>query len=337
MLMRFDFNNDELANLAFATATGIKRGLKKNTKLAHQRLHLVHLFTPSGLHFSTLFMLFWPFFRRWKKTKNTRWLIPLFALALAPQLLTGFWAMKRIGLLKFTFLILKLKEKHISPFGIFLMVFALDFSWGTYSASPLSFSLSFLFLGLIFSSLGEGKLVFVLHLLLGQLVAGFFFGQPLFLLGFILGILMTGLFTLIYPFIFFCFTSAPWLSTSWLEPLLDLYLQLILVLDEVTLSISEGFLVEFSTIAIVISYILTRKKFLMFLIVFNASATFNLPDSHQSPPWYYQKLDLKKPTEISRRKKGYRLKTHDSRLCLVKLYGVGLWHEYCRYDWSTTL
>lgn len=335
MLIRFDFKNDELANLAFATVTGVKRGLKKITKSAHERLHLVHLFTPSGLHFSTLFLLFWPLFIAWKKTKKTYWPMPLFILTLAPQLLVGYWAIKRVALLKFAFLFLKLKKKHLSPLSVFLMVFAFDFFFGTYEESPLSFSLSFLFLGLIFSALGEGKLVFVLQLLLGQLFASFFFGQPFYFVGLILGVFVTGVFTFIYPLIFFGFTSAPWLKTSWLEPLLDFYLQLILILNEIVLIFSQGLFIEFSTIAVVMGYLLTKRKLLFILVFLNASAVTNLPVSHQSPPWYYQRLQQQTPSEVSRVKKGYRLEMADNNVCLVKLYGVGSWHQYCRFNWAS--
>lgn len=333
MLMRYDFQNDELANLAFATITGVKRGLKKDTKLAHQRLHLVHLFTPSGLHFSTLFMLLSPFFVAWKKTKKTRWLLPLFTLALAPQMLTGFWAMKRVGLLKFAFLFLKLKKKHLSPFSVFLLVFFFDFFLGTYRESPLSFNLSFLFLGLIFSSLSEGKLVFALNLLLGQLIASFFFDQPLFITGFTFGLFVTGVFTLIYPLIFLGFILSPWIKCSWLEPILDYYLKFLLSLSEFSQGVGDIVVVDIVLILTAILFLLGRHKKVLLLILLSAPAVPNLPLSHKSAPWYYEPIKQRNVTEIVRHKKGYRLKTQAGNTCLIKLYQEAGWSEYCRYNW----
>lgn len=333
MLMRYDFQNDELGNLAFATISGVKRGLKKDTKLAHQRLHLIHLFTPSGLHFSTLFMLFSPFFIAWKKSKKIRWLLPLFALALAPQIFTGFWAMKRVGLLKLAFLFLKVKKKHISPFSVFLFVFFFDFFLGTYRESPLSFGLSFLFLGLIFSSLGEGKLIFALNLLLGQLVASFFFEQPLFITGFTFGLFVTALFTVIYPFIFIGFILTPWFSCSWLEPVLDTYLKFVLTLSELGQGVGDIIFVDVIVILTAILFLLFQNKWLLFLLLFSTPSTLNLPLSHDSAPWYYQSVIQRSITEIVRYKKGYRLKTQAGNTCLIKLYRKGGWFEYCRYNW----
>lgn len=334
MLLRYDFKNKELANLAFATVTGVKRGLKKDTKLAHQRLHLIHLFTPSGLHFSTLFMLLSPFFIAWKKTRKTRWLMPLLALALVPQIFSGFWAMKRVGLLKFAFLFLKVKQKHLSPFSVFLLVFFFDFFFGTYSDSPVSFGLSFLFLGLIFSSLGEGKLIFALNLFLGQLVASLFFDQPVFIVGFVFGLFMTGLFTLIYPFIFLAFLLAPWFQSSWVEPLIGSYLQFVLTLSELNHAVSDGQAVDFVVILSILLFLGTRLKWTLMLLLLSAPLTPNLPSSHSSAPWYYKQLGAHSFTEIVRHKKGYRLKTQKGSTCLIKLYQKDLWSEYCRYDWG---
>lgn len=333
MLMRFDFDNHELANLAFATITGTKRGLKKQTKQAHQRLHLIHLFTPSGLHLSTLFIFLWPFLMAWKKTKRTLWLLPLFTLALAPQMLTGFWAMKRIGLLKFAFLFFKIKNKNISPFSLFLIVFTLDFFFGTYNESPLSFGLSFLFLGLIFSSLGEGKLVFSLSLLLGQVVASYFFESPLFIIGFFFGLFATGFFVLIYPFIFLAFAFAPWLDCSWIESILKYYLQFILTLSELTQGIGGIILVDGVVILTVLLFLLFQKKTILFLLLLSAPTILNFPPSHQSAPWYYQPVKQRNFTKIVRQKKGYRLKTQAGNTCLIKFYKTDGWSEYCRYEW----
>ncbi len=134
----------KLSPLSMAYFFGQKSGLTKESKKAHQALNLQHLMTPSGLHLSALLSIL-GFFT--KRKSIFFFALSLLGFSIFPSL--GFSSFKRMmifGLLKNNPII------KISNSTCFWATFITAFAFGMYKENPLSFTLSFLFLGALLSS-----------------------------------------------------------------------------------------------------------------------------------------------------------------------------------------
>lgn len=200
--IRSEFNSKKAAALLNAFVSGNKKRIPKKTKTTFEELGILHLFTPSGVHLSSILFLFLSLLSRVKH--RLFFYIPLLALA---YLCTPFHSIKRILLLKSV----KAWKPSTHIFNCFLISFIWDFFLGTYKLSPLSFSYSFLFLGIIVSYIDKPKLTLPLAIFGGQIIANLFTGVPLFISGFFWNSVLTFVFGLLYPFffIFFWFPSIP--------------------------------------------------------------------------------------------------------------------------------
>lgn len=182
-------------NLLVAFTVGDTSGLK-NLKSGYKKLGLVHLFTPSGFHFQAILYLFsFSLLKRWKK------LLLLFSVLIF--FLPGFEALKRIVALKNVELHPKwtptiLKNRYV----LFLVIFALFFLLGDFARNPLSFSFSFLFLGVIYAqeemTIRSWILVFW-GLFFAQLLVQIFFPMNISLSSFFIGYLLGILFNILFP------------------------------------------------------------------------------------------------------------------------------------------
>ena len=210
------YQNPRLAALVDGYVLGQKRGIGRKIKREHRHLNLLHLFTPSGLHFSALLLILTPLLHLFR--------LPLFPLYLAPFLLNEYHAIKRIAEYKLARSLLRKKGFKIDGYILFLGVFALDFLLGTYRANPLSYSFSYLFLGIIFSMLDSPKIYWPFALLGGQILVAFCFEIPLTHLGFVFGFFLTGIFTLIFPLIVLN-RLLPWFNFS--EMIVDAFAGLV--------------------------------------------------------------------------------------------------------------
>ena len=182
-------------NLIMAYITGNKKTIPKELKRSHQILNLMHLFTPSGLHFSSLYFFFIPLFNFLKKRNTPIFLLFQSFICLAPLLLTGFNSIKRIGIfywlkeLKKTAVNEKLKQ--MKNFYLFILTFILDAIKGSFLESPLSFCYSFIFLGLLFCH-EDFQLKRVFFYFLGaQIILNFFSKGHFSPLGLLFGFLHT--------------------------------------------------------------------------------------------------------------------------------------------------
>jgi predicted membrane metal-binding protein len=134
----------KLNPLAKAYFLGDKTQLSTKEKKLHQALNLQHLMTPSGLHLSSLLVLF-SFLS--KRPSFTFFILSLLSFCVFP--LSGLLSLKRMiifGLLKVNPL------KKISNTICFWLTFTISYLLGMYFQSPLSFTLSFVFLGALLCS-----------------------------------------------------------------------------------------------------------------------------------------------------------------------------------------
>jgi len=213
----FDKKDPALFN---AYVLGYKQGLARAIKKAHQILHLMHLMTPSGLHFSAFLLLFWPLTFLGKKGSVLKKIV-ITIVCLGSFLLPGFNSLKRMA----GFNLLKIFPTRfcssLNYFRLFWIVFLVDFVFGSFWQFKLSFSFSFLFLGILLSQKSLSLKELTLSLYAGQLISSFFMHTQYYLAGPILGMLFTFFFG---PyFILSLILKLLSIAFDWKTPLIGLY------------------------------------------------------------------------------------------------------------------
>jgi hypothetical protein len=190
---KLSVNDQELVELWESMLTGRSAPLAAWMKERYRLLGLKHLFTPSGFHLSAVLS---PFLKLTKSVK-----IHLLLLALIGLML--FWvpgqgALKRMVLIKGHQKLLGMKTG-------FVMALLLDILFGSFETGALSFSYSFLFLGIIYSGARGVGLIF--WFFIAQLILAYFQNvgiSPLLIifspiLSFCFGLAMPLLFLLAIP------------------------------------------------------------------------------------------------------------------------------------------
>ncbi len=243
--------------LELAINTGIKKFRKDEIK-PYKDLHLLHLFTPSGLHLIPI-----SFFA---KFVLNRYFHLLFILG-GYLILFGsnnLMSLERIFSLKLFYLLGKNMNFNFSIISVFIVAMIFNFLSGNYQTSPLSFTFSFLFLGSVVSgnSFKEvSKNLYTSNLL----VAYFFTGSVNFISPFI-GILVSSVFTFLYPFIFINF----WILRRLFRYDLDFFIRFFhLTIEKLHLFSSHINSVELSIGMILLSLLIriNKKASLLLLLV----------------------------------------------------------------------
>lgn len=292
-----------MATLLNAFITGNKKSISPTVKKKFDRLALSHLFTPSGIHLASLYFLLLPFLKRSKNKLVI--LIPLLGLS---YFFTPFHSIKRILLMKVTSVWLDQRD----TFKVFVISFLWDFFLGTYSISPLSFSYSFLFLGIIISFQNRPKLYLPLALFGGQIITQFFTDIPLTTTGFIWNFALTSLFSFLYPFFFIIFLF-PKIPFS--EELIHLFYQFVSVSSDTAVSIGS-FMATFNLIILTLYLSIGGRKSLIvgLLLIFCSEPLLNANSQSK-----YQKTHSRVPYKIiEKNKKGYKT-WHSDRTCNHRL------------------
>lgn len=213
-------HDQELLELWESMLTGRSAPLSKWMKERYQILGLNHLFTPSGFHLSAVLL---PFMKFIKSTFAQ--LLLLISIGIGLIFVPGMVALKRMVLIKSQQKILGL---HIG----FIMAIICDVVFGSFNSSPLSFSYSFLFLGIIYSGVRGVGLVF--WFFTGQMILAFFQGNMISPLLLIFSPIINFCFALTMPLLFvFAFPLWSWQLHSGLfilkllQSLVDLSAQII--------------------------------------------------------------------------------------------------------------
>lgn len=185
--------------------TGRVAPLDRWLRQEYRTLALAHVFTPSGFHLSALL---WPVMLFLKRRKHKIGLLSFIAFGLS--FVPGQAALKRMTCVKLGQQFLGLKTG-------FLIAFFLDILWGSFSDSPVGFTYSFLFLGIIYSGI-KGISVFI-WFFIAQLLIAFIQGSfisPLLLfispvINFVLALFLPFLFLLAWPLWHWQLISGLWL------------------------------------------------------------------------------------------------------------------------------
>lgn len=235
-----------------SVVTGQKWGLDKKLKKRLSHLNLMHLMTPSGLHLSSLFLIFFLLRRKYKRPTQ---LIELIMCLCFYFFLPGYYSFRRVALLRSFFILNDIRKTNYSKMQIFMFFLITDFLFGTYRYAHLSFYLSTLFLGLIFS-IKEFRL-YKMYLLffVAQLFIAHKFSGVIYPASLILSPALTSIFTLIYPLIFLNLFFINFWNYS--ELIISLYTKLV----EISFSIAESIGFAHVNFLILIGIIIYSKKY----------------------------------------------------------------------------
>lgn len=284
-------NREDFA-LSRAFILGDKRSLTKKLKVIFTTLHTNHLFTPSGIHFSSFLIIFLPLIRKCRKRGlNKISLLLEISLCLLPFGLEKFYSLKRISTLRILNLVTKKTKFQLDIFHSFLLTFLFDFIFGTYQYSPMSFTFSFLFLGSLLSTPKLSSIA--LSFFTANLLLTFFFPVSVSFTGFFLGFLLTSIFSFLFPFLFIFY----WLSSIFQFDLTFPFLYIIRNLSEVFFnytSYSPRF--EIDIIGLIFILIYSKKRalrFLIFAIILSSTRISNIPTERIRAKATNSQLDIK--------------------------------------------
>lgn len=262
--------------LSRAFILGDKRSLTKNLKKIFTKLHTNHLFTPSGIHFSSFFIIFLPLIRRLRKKgfKKSSLIIEL-SLCLLPFGLAQFYSLKRISILRITNLFFKKLKIKLDIFYIFMISFIFDFIIGTYQYNPMSFTFSFLFLGSLLSTPKLSSIAF--SFFTANLLLTLFLNTSVSFVGFFLGFLLTSIFSFLFPFLFIFY----WVSSLIQVDMAFPFLYVIRTTSEIFFdlsSLSFDSEIDFFGLIFLLFYSGSRKlRYLLFALILSSSRIYNVP------------------------------------------------------------
>ncbi len=297
--LRDRHDHHTLAAIHSATVTGQKIKFPRRVQKILRSLHLQHLITPSGLHLSLLTSFLFPLLAR-----RTR------VMVLLPLLfLSNFHSLKRVALLKI------FGSFKFSLWQSFLLAMVIDFLFGSFQPSPLSFMYGFLFLGSVIATASTSALAstYIPFSLLGaQVVLSFATSEPLFLAGYFLGLALTMLFGLLFPLLlldFFLLFVPLWPLWSVSHYFLKLWWKLVLWCEPVARSLGPS---EVSLFGLLAVFLILLKKFRLagLMIFLNVTQIWNAP------------LTKSWQTTIERPSAPIKV--------IPKKYGFETWHEQKR-------
>lgn len=257
-------NDKRNIETAIAFTFGETKKMPKKIKLAYKKLCLIHLFSPSGIHLSSIGMIIFPIILLAKKRKESIGNLLEISINSLPFIITGLYPLKRIASIRFLEILLKKINIPFSMMAIFNIIYLADFFFGTYTKSPLSFIYSYLFLGIIIAITSSQKntqqkipfmpLILSLYLFGGQIIIQYFQGKPIVPLCIFIGSFLTSIFSFVFPLTLvwtFLPTSLFNIQLTYLSNILELPLNLY---NNAVMYIADIFTKDFSLYKIDISW-----------------------------------------------------------------------------------
>lgn len=325
------FKRKDLAALTNALCAGNKRSVSKPQINQLNRLNLLHLLTPSGLHLSSLLLFAYPLLKFLKRrNRKIYWLVE-FSLVALLYWGTSLYSAKRVALLR-QILIFKQRIK-IPLYPLFLVTMFCDYVLGNYHASALSYVYSGVFLGGILCCENRPKWQMPFMLFSCQILLSFFSTGTFYFLGSIIGLLVTPLFSLVFPIFFLFYWIAPF--HGWLEAMISYCWSGCEFLSQLALK-SGGVSIPFLILYILPLFFLPIKKSprmilrplcATFLILCTPTSLYNLP-LKRIELTEGGKISIEKITQIKKTKSGFIWTDRYRRRCSVKLYLDG-YRELC--------
>lgn len=279
------FQNKKLAGLYISYSSGNKRAISKGYKDIHKRLTVYHLFTPSGLHMTSFLAFLFPFLFFLKRKSYKSYILTNITLCAIPLSFDKYYSLKRISIFRLIQVFLKVFKINLEVFHIFIITFIIDYIFGGYQKSPLSYSYSFLFLGVILSSKNFKKLQIIAALFGGQIILSYFQSTEVFYIAPLLGNIITITFTLMFPVIFISYWIIPYITfhVPIIEFLIKLLWWLISISDDIIRASGSFYPNIFILITIIILSLKIKNSkkiafiFLSYFLEF--TPVFNIPYS----------------------------------------------------------
>lgn len=261
------FARAQNANIAWAMMFGEKFVISPKIKQSFKELELGFLFSPSGLHLSAFLVAPLFFMKPIKSKKKVKWLklALLFAAFFLPYLTIKRLIIFRVLLMSRQFLKIKLSIEIL-----FIITFAIAFGIGHFQKAPLSFSLSFLFMGTFLSLGHKPKVILILGLFSSHILMAFFIGNEVSLLALILNMPIIALFSFLLPLIYLYFFTFTWVDFNWIESLVRLF---ILIVHNVAKLTHGSFMSATFFLMIALWIILLRgnKKYLILALLLHGN------------------------------------------------------------------
>ena len=227
------------ARLLWGLLTGEKRIVSPAFSRSMNNLQMGFLMSFTSIQLS---ILLWGILKAIKKTSLRACLITLtFCL---PYL-----NLKRLALLRLLNLLNWKFKFHIRDEWIFLATFFISFLLGHFALAPLSFILSFLFIGGFIASKTYSKKELTLFILSTHIIIAMYFHKSYFLLSIFTSLLLIPLTTLLIVLGYFYLLTYQWVRINWIEILINEYLFIIkatskfINLSEITPSFAWLFLI----------------------------------------------------------------------------------------------
>lgn len=266
------FESPQNANVLWAFLTGEKSGISPSAKKSFTTLELNFLFSPSGLHLSAFLAIFFTFLkkhRRHKGLKTFQWIF-LIAAYFLPYL-----AIKRIVCLRLLILLQRLIKLKVPIEINFLFTFSISFLLGHFQESPLSFIMSFLFMGSFIALSKYSRLTMILGLFSNHLLICLFSGADVSLLSLLINIPLIAAFTFLLPFFYFYFLSFHWIHFNWIEWIVRAYIVTVHWCAKLTIGTSVSATL-FMMLAVWIILLKKPKRYLLIVLLLHGN-TANSP------------------------------------------------------------
>lgn len=324
------FESRKVARIYNAISTGNKQGISQGIVKRFKKMGLYHLFTPSGIHLSSLLLLFSPLFSAVRRKAFIYSLLIDFTLLGTVCLLPEMHSLKRIALFGFLLRNMRFKSHRLPLFGCFIATFALAALFGSYQASPLSYIYSFLFLGIICSAEGLPKYAIPLGLFAAQLIVSYHQLSPIYWSNIILSPVLTALFSLIFPFLFL----GNFISSSWpiMESLLLSFLWLVKTAEQVAIPFGlvspNELMIGMVLLMVAVKGLRAKGWIICLTLLIHTESLYNLPNSSVKKVSGAKASIDGKIDSIRRTKRGYSVSYTNGKRCYPKLYANG-YYETC--------
>lgn len=331
-LYKNEEKKDQIEIIKKSFLCGDKRGLNRKTRRAYKNLNLYHLFTPSGIHLGIFYLINRPLINLTSRLSPTLSLIYKFILSVWPWFINGFFSLKRIGGMH----LIKLLPINLSPKQIFFVFFTFDFFLGTYSMSPMSWTFSFLFLGIVFHTYQKSFLQFSLYLFSGQLLAAVFSYQEVYPLSFLPSFVLTAFFTPIF-ILSFTNNTLQFLGIELLDKVTNFSIEnfnaIVLLTNNILIN-TFSLKPEIFTLLFTFGLLIKNKRLIFIALFLTAPRIYNLPDSRARQSAYVFQNDFSFRNEIKKTKMDKRglikLEFKNNRSCSLKLMNYGK-TKHCRF------
>ena len=308
---KVDKKDLELLKLWESTMSGRSGPLSKMMKERYKTLGLNHIFTPSGFHLSAVLL---PFMKILKRSHLQ--LISLIIIGLCLSTIDGLGALKRMVLIK----------GHQKIFGLhlgFCLALLVDIFFGSFQNSTLSFTYSFMFLGIIYA--GFDGLALIFWFFIGQVVLAYFQDANISFLLLVFSPILNLAFGAVMPFLFLL--SIPlwdWQLKCGISILR--YVQTLVDFCAIVQSKFPSIEINIITLLFFLFFITRRWNLCLIVLIFLSNSLNMYPYKAPSNPTA-DFVPMGLPIKTIYKEKNVTVYFSDGR-CSLKLVG-GFWWESC--------